>query len=103
MSLRTLAAVLLASVVAGCAVPGLIYSNVTFPLDLDASATVIEPGTGRSDWKTFNYAVQVDWDSSAIADAARQAGLVEIHFADMEITSVLLGVWVRRTAIVYGH
>jgi len=86
----------------GC-VAGLIYTNITVPLDLNLEVTPVDARNGKSDWKTFYYVVRVDWDSAAIADAARAGGLTEIHYADMEYLSILLGVWEQRRAIVYGR
>ena len=100
---RALAACALALPLAGCGVTGLLYTEVTLPLDLDARDTATQPRSGDSAWKTFNYVVRVDWSGSAIADAAHRAGLTEIHFADLRVQSVLLGVWSQRTAIVYGR
>jgi len=84
----------------GC-VAGLIYTDVVVPLDLHDHDTPVEGKTGRSDWKTFSFYVQFDWDSAGIADAARKGGITTIEYADMEIFSIL-GIWTQRTAIVYG-
>jgi hypothetical protein len=46
--------------------------------------------------------LQFDWGSDAIADAARDQGITEIHYADLEVLSVL-GIWSQRWAIVYGR
>jgi hypothetical protein len=98
--LRGLAPLALAVGLAGCS-PGLIYTNVTIPLDRNLDKTTAQPLTGESDWKTFAYIVRFDWDSAAIADAAHAAGIKEISYADLEIFSIL-GIWQQRTAIVYG-
>jgi hypothetical protein len=45
--------------------------------------------------------VQIDWGSSGIADAAREQGMNQIYYADLETLSVL-GIWTQRWAIVYG-
>jgi hypothetical protein len=97
---RLLAAGLLAAGLSGCSA-GLLYTNIVRPLDLNVETAAEQPATGRSDWKTFAYVVQVDWDTAAIAKAARDAGITNIHYADMQIFSVL-GIWRQRTAIVYG-
>jgi hypothetical protein len=96
-----LAAVLCGSLT-GC-VTGLLYTGITVPLDLNLETTPVEGLSGRSGWKTFEYVVRVDWDSAAIADAARAGGLTEIHYADMKYTSIFFGTWVQRRAIVYGR
>jgi hypothetical protein len=98
---RLLLAVALALGLTGCGA-GLIYTHVTVPLDLDLHATPAQAGKGRSDWKTFSYVIRVDWDSAEVADAAHEAGLTELYYADMEVTSIFFGLWVQRQAIVYG-
>ena len=95
--------VLLAACLAGCEAPGLIYTHITVPLDLDLDATRVDSRHGQSDWKTYDYVIELDWNSAAIADAARAGGITEIDYADMEITSVFFGAWVQRRAIVYGR
>jgi hypothetical protein len=83
----------------GC---GLIYTHVVIPLDINADDAPVQEINGRSDWKTFQYFVRVDWNSSAIADAAHAAGITRIYYADLEILSILGGLWSQQTAIVYG-
>ena len=85
----------------GCGV-GLIYTHVVVPLDLNQDVTPELELAGKSDMRTFQYFVRFDWNSAAIADAARAAGITHIYYADMEILSVWFGVWEQRTAIVYG-
>jgi hypothetical protein len=99
--LRLFACGALLACLSGCGA-GLLYTHVTVPLDLDVEASPVPPQTGRSDWKTFNYVVRFDWSSAAIVDAAREAGLERIYFADLEILSVFFGVWEQRTATVHG-
>jgi len=98
--LRGLSSLALAAALGGCA-PGLIYTDITIPLDRNLDKTAASPQTGESDWKTFSYIVRFDWDSAAIADAARAAGIKEIAYADLQIFSIL-GIWEQRRAIVYG-
>ncbi len=99
MLLRCIGLGLLAACLAGC---GLLYTHITVPLDLNLDETPEQPSKGRSDWLAFQYVVRFDWNTAAIVDAAREAGLDEIYFADMEIFSVFFGIWQQRTATVYG-
>jgi len=94
----------LAFVLPGC-VSGLIYTHVTTPLDLDLNNTPVFTGrqqAGKGDTKTIRYYVQIDWDSNAIGDIAKKAGLTEVHYADLETLSVL-GIWTQKTVHVYGQ
>jgi hypothetical protein len=80
---------------------GLVFTDVVEPLDLNLHETPVGEEAGRSEWKTFNYIVRVDWDTSAIVDAAHTSGITRIYFCDLETLSIL-GVWRTQTAIVYG-
>lgn len=85
----------------GCAT-GLIYTHIVVPLDLNQDATPKQSMAGKSDVRTFQYVVRFDWNSAAIADAARANGITEIWYADLDILSIWFGLWEQRTAIVYG-
>jgi hypothetical protein len=90
--------------VTGCTAPGLIYTDIVRPLDLDLHETPDKRARGRSGTKAITlYNISVIWDSAAIADAARQRGLTKIYYADMRTVSVWFGIWQQRTAIVYGE
>jgi hypothetical protein len=99
-SARLLAAGLLGACMSGC---GLLYTNVVQPLDLNVDNTPMNEADGRSDWKTVNipYIARFDWDSAAIRDAAREAGITHVHYADKK-TLIVLVVWQQRWAVVYG-
>jgi len=99
---RWLAVALLAALTWGCAPRGLIFSDVTFPLDIDLDATPAQPNWSESNVKALTIWVTAQWDSSAIADAARERGLTRIYFADMRVLTVLF-YWEQRWAIVYGE
>jgi hypothetical protein len=85
----------------GCGI-GLLYTDIVEPLDLNMHDTPVGEEAGRSEWKTFDYIVRVDWDTSAIMDAAHAAGISHIYYADMETLSLVFGIWQTHTAIVYG-
>ena len=55
---------------------------------------VQEPVTG--------YNVQAEWMTSAVIEKAREAGIKQIHYADLRIFSILLGLYTRKTLIIYG-
>jgi TRL-like protein family len=80
---------------------GLVFTHIVVPLDIDADNAPAQEMAGKSDWRTFSYMIHVDWNTSAIADAAHAAGITRIYYADMEILSIL-GIWTTQTAIVYG-
>ena len=91
-------------VLTGCT-SGLIYTHVTTPLDVNLNNTPVFTGrrqTGKGDTKKIRYYVDIEWDSNAIGDIMKQAGLTEVHYADLETLSVL-GIWTQRTVHVYGR
>ncbi|MHC4513853.1 MAG: TRL domain-containing protein [Planctomycetota bacterium] len=94
----------LALVLSGCGA-GLIYTHITTPLDVNLNNTPVFTGrneTGKGDTKRIRYYVDIEWDSNAIGDIMKRAGLTEVHYADMETTSVL-GIWTQRFVNVYGR
>ncbi len=94
----------LAFVLPGC-VSGLIYTHVTTPLDVNLNNTPVFTGrrqTGKGDTKKIRYYVDIEWDSNAIGDIMKKSGLTEVHYADLEILSVL-GYWTRTYVIAYGR
>ena len=46
--------------------------------------------------------LSAEWNSRAIGDAARRAGLTQIYFADMHTFSILGGIWKKQTVQVWG-
>ncbi len=90
----------------GC-VSGAIYSHTTVPLDVNFEGVPQKPDHRGPSWKTLSIPVyygrlRFDWGSTAVADAARRAGIETVYYADLETRSVL-GVWTRRTIHVYGE
>jgi hypothetical protein len=101
------AAILAALSCAACA-PGLIYTNITEPLVVNMQNTPSATGTGYSETKHIELPasairISAEWDSRAIGDAARQAGLKTVHFADLQTVSVLGGVWMQQRIHVWGE
>jgi len=93
---------LLLLVAQGCA-NGLIYTHVIVPLDRDMDGTPIRRSHGKRDAKELNVNfVRIAWGSAGIVDAARQHGLVQIDYVDLETRSIL-GIWTQRYALVYGR
>ena len=105
-----LALVALATSVPGC-VPGRIYTHIHGPLSTNFNRTPVFSGDqkGReSDVKhlsipLFKIDVSVDlmWNSNAIGDIARNQGIEEVYYADLERLSIL-GIWNQYTVHVYG-
>jgi hypothetical protein len=114
--MRPLALALLALLSAGCLVPfgvgpgslrGYVFTTHTTPLtgDLDEDAVVEvhrdsdtrqlrEPFTGAG--------LTAVWHTNALGDIARQHGLRQLDYADVETLSIL-GIWTQQTVHLYGR
>ena len=90
-----------------CSMDGRLYTNKVIPFSENFHETpkgskicyvkdfkVKEPVSG--------YNISAEWTTSAIIEQARKAGIEKIHYADLKIFSVLLGIYSKRTLIVYG-
>ena len=97
----------LLSFCSGCVTAGLLYSNVTRPLDTNMSET--PSGVGKAQGKTTHLSFRVNalpvdfgWGSNAIGDIAKKHGLKKVHYTDVEELSIL-GFWKTYTVHVYGE
>ena len=85
---------------------GLLYSDSTEPIVTNMKSTprgnnVCESGTKLVSVPFVSGSLTASWDSQAIGDAAKKAGLSEIYYADLH-TLRILGVWQKQTVQVYG-
>ncbi|MHC5064605.1 MAG: TRL domain-containing protein [Planctomycetota bacterium] len=80
---------------------GLIYTNITEPLDVNLNNTPVFDRKAEGNTKEVRYYVSIEWDSNGIGDIAKQNGLTEVHYADISTLSVL-GVWRQRFVRIYG-
>ncbi len=108
--MRSLAAIsllllfVLMPLMSGCTA-GLLYTHITIPLDVNLDNTPVFTGrtaTAKGDTKRIRYYVEIEWESNAIGDIMKRAGMTEVHYADLEILSVL-GIWTQRYVHVYGR
>ena len=98
-----IAAVLSAFLLYGC-MNGLIYTHVTRPLTTNFHDTPVADGyMGKGDVKELRYNVylRVLWDENSIGSIAKDAGLSELYYADLETFSIL-GIWTQYRVHVYG-
>lgn len=83
----------------------MIYTRITVPLDVNLNDTPVFTGrreSAQGDTRHIRYYVQVEWESNAIGDIMKKHGLTKVHYADLEILSVL-GIWTQRFVHVYGR
>ena len=82
---------------------GAIYTHITTPLDVNLNNTpVYASGAAKGDTKKIRYYLDFEWDSNAIGEIMKDAGLTEVYYADLETLSVF-GIWTQRHVIVYGR
>lgn len=81
---------------------GCIYSHTVAPLMTDFGQTPVAGERGSGDIKTLTYYVSVAWDENGIGAIARQHGIEEIYYADIE-TFRVLGYWQQKRVHIYGR
>lgn len=99
-------AILAPLALAGCVQPITVYPIYvhTFePLTKDYRNTPLGERRATSDIKEIRYGTYIDiqWDSNAIGELGRQAGLDEVYYADLETVNIM-GVWRQQRIILYG-
>ena len=95
-----LGAGVLALAASACAPTGLIYSNITVPLDVNLDATQFHHQDDELDVKTLQYYIQVSWGDNSIGRIAKENGFETVHYADLRTLRVLF--WTQRFVTIYG-
>lgn len=96
-----LMALALALLTSGCGTRALLYSRTVRPLTTDFHATPVAQNKSQSNVKTLSFYVDVEWGDTGIGEIARQKGIAEIYYADVQ-TVTLLGYWKQNYVRVYG-
>ncbi len=81
---------------------GCIYSHTVSPLTLNFHNTPGGDTSGTGNTKTLTYYVDIRWDINGIGAVARENGIDEIYYADLE-TLRILGYWRQDWVHVYGR
>ena len=94
--------------VTGCAGRGLLYTNNvrTYALDLKdtpVGSKVIMIPEHRVTEPITGWGMSTILGSKTVAAAAREAGMTKIYYADRRTISVFLGLYRKRTLIIYGE
>ena len=95
--LRTVALIMVAALL----MTGCIYSNIKTPLDRDLDRT--EMGTKVGEASMYSVLWLVSWGDSSTAAAATDGGITTVNHLDMQVFSVLFGLYSRTTTIAYGN
>lgn len=88
----------------GCSPYGYIFHHTTRPLDSNMNRTpAMANNSPEGDIKHFSYnVIDIRVGKNGIGDIAREYGLTEIYFADIE-TLRILGIWEQEFVHVYGR
>lgn len=87
--------ILLLTLLTGC-----VYTNIQRPLDMNFDRTELGAKEGRS----YSYSViwLISWGDGGTKAAAENGKITVIQHADIQVFSVLFGLYTRVTTIVYG-
>lgn len=90
-----------------CSIDGRLYTNKVVPFSENFNRTKV--GTKKfiiDDFKIkeplSGFNVTVEWMTSNLKESATKAGIKTIHYADLRVFSTVLGIYSKKTLIVYG-
>jgi hypothetical protein len=99
---RIAAVFALVLVFSSCTV-GILYQHTMAPLTINHLSTPAEGTEVKNDIKHIQFSyVGVMWGDAALNEIAREKGLQELHYADLELLSVLT-IWRQYTVHLYGR
>lgn len=101
---RLLLCLCLVLLLPGC-IRGLIYQHTIEPLSVNFDKTPVAAAKGggaKGDVKHFRYYVDFMWNTNAIGEIAKENGIEEVYYADLEILRVA-GVWAQYHVNIYGR
>jgi TRL-like protein family len=101
MFARAVAALALVMIGAGCTA-GILYTHTVQPLTINHRETPIAGTEGQNEIKHIQIPyVGIMWGDAALGDIAREKGLRDLYYADLEVLSVLT-IWRQHTVHLYG-
>lgn len=104
LPLRLAALRRLARVAASCApllLASCLYTNIVTTLDEDVGDTPVATKRGEATSRSFLWLVAIG--DAGLQTAAKNGGLTKMVHADQQYVSVLFGLYLSRTTIVYGE
>jgi hypothetical protein len=93
---RALSCLTLCALTTGCA-----YRHVTLPFDTNFDRTELGDKVGRSSYQSLLWTAS--WGDAGTQAAATDGDISVIHHADVEIFSILFGLYYEHTTILYGE
>lgn len=88
---------------------GILFKHTREPLMLNANSTRVSSGNSSSGrvQEIQVQPVRVTWDSNAIGDIAKAAGIKTVYYADLEVWRVLdfvfIAGWSMQVVHIYGE
>ncbi len=79
---------------------GCLFVDITMPLDTDLNKTELGDKTGEASSHAVLWAVA--WGDAGTKAAADNGGISVVRHADTRLYSFFLGIYTRRTTVVYG-
>jgi hypothetical protein len=79
---------------------GCVYTHVAIPYDRNLDKTTLGQKTGKASMQSVLWLAA--WGDASTAAAAKQGGITTLNHMDMEILSVVFGIYTETTTIVYG-
>lgn len=107
MATKCLLLLALLLIAQGCSVPGRLITNTTEPYTVNFDNTPV--GTKKfvlNDYRLkepiTGYNISAEWTSDRILRSAKEAGITNVHYIDVHTFAIMLGIYKRKTLIIYG-
>ncbi len=81
--------------------PGCLVTDITTTLDTNLDRTQLGDKVGKSNMKSVLWLVA--WGDAGTEAAAANGEISTIHHADMEVFSILFGLYYSQNTVVYGE
>ena len=106
-SIQTIVCLIVLFLTSGCSSPGRLYTNITRPYTTNFNNTPIGTKTCRVKVKRIKepvsrVGVSGEWNSDAIINAMREAGMTKCYYIDEKTFSLLNETYRTKTLILYG-
>ena len=82
-------------------ISGCLYMKVKGPFDTDLNQTTLGDKIGKAHSQSILWLVA--WGDAGTAAAAKEGGITTVNHMDVEVFSILFGLYLRTTTIVYGN
>lgn len=79
---------------------GCVFTDVKIPLDTNLEETKLGSKTGEASTQSILWLVA--WGDSGTQAASKDGSITTVLHADQRVFSVLFGLYMRQTTIVYG-